>query len=123
MIEKWRASSDQNGTCAALLTDLSKAFDCLPHDPLIAKIQAYGCDIPSLKWFNCYLRNRRQRVEMNNFYSSWAETSFEVPQGCILGPILFNVFLSDLFFFIKNEDGASYVDKTTPCETGKFCIC
>ena len=118
MIEKWRASSDQNGTCAALLTDLSKPFDCLPHDLLLAKIQAYGCDIPSLKLFNCYLRNRRQRVKMSNFYSSWAETWFEVPQGCILGPILFNVFLSDLFFFIKNEDGASYAEKTTPCETG-----
>ena len=74
MTEKWRASSDQNGTCAALLTDLSKPFDCLPHDLLLAKIQSYGCDIPSLKLFNCYLRNRRQRVKMSNFYSSWAET-------------------------------------------------
>ena len=71
MIEKWRASSDQNGTCAALLTDPSKAFDCLPHDLLIAKLHACGCNLPSFKLLNCYLCNRRQRVEINNFYSPW----------------------------------------------------
>ena len=118
MIEKWRASLDQNGTCAALLTDLSKAFDCLPHDLLIAKLHAYGCDLPSLKLLNCYLRNRRQRVKINNFYSSWAEILFGVSQGSILGPILFNIFLSDLFLFIKNKDVVSYADDTTPYETG-----
>ena len=118
IIEKWRASLDQKGTCAALLTDLSKAFDCLPHDLLIAKLRAYGCDLPSLKLLNCYLRNRCQRVKINNFYSSWAEILFGVPQGFILGPILFNIFLSDLFLFIKNNDVASYADDTTPYETG-----
>ena len=63
MTEKWRASLDQNGTRAALLTDLSKVFDCLPHDLLIAQLHAYGCDLPSLKFLNSYLRNRHQRVK------------------------------------------------------------
>ena len=71
MIEKWRASLNQNGTCAALLTDLPKAFDCLPHDILIAKVLdilvAYGYDLPSLKLLNSYLRNRHQGVQINNF--------------------------------------------------------
>ena len=123
MIEKWRASLDQNGTCAALLTDLSKAFDCLPHDLLIAKLHAYGCDLPSLKLLNSYLRNRHQHIKINNFYSSWAELLFGVPQGSILGLLLFNIFLCDLFLFIKNKDVACYADDTTPYKTGKFCIC
>ena len=118
VIEKWRASLDQNGTCAALLTDLAKAFDCLPHDLLIAKLRACGCDLPSQKLLNSYLRNRHQRVKTNNFYNLWAEILFGVAQGSILGPLLFNKFLCDLFLFIKNKDIASYVDYTTPYETG-----
>ena len=119
MIEKWRASLDQNGTCAALLTDLSKAFDCLPHDLLIAKLHACGCDLPSLKLLKSYLRNRHRRVKINNFYTSWAKILFGVPQGSILGPLLFNIFLCDLFLFIKSKDVASYADDTTPYETGE----
>ena len=83
------------------------------------KLHAYGCDLPSLKLLNCYLRNRRQRIKINSFYSSWAKILFGVPQGSILGPILFNIFLSNLFIFIKNKDVASYVDNTTPYETGQ----
>ena len=121
MIEKWRASLDQNGTCAALLTDLSKAFDCLPHDLLIAKLHAYGCDLPSLKLLNSYLHNRHQRVKINNFYSSWAEILFGVPQGSILGHLLFKIFHSDLFLFIKNKDVASYANDSTHYKTwGNF---
>ena len=84
MTEKCRASLDQNETWATPLTNLSKAFDCLPHNLLIAKLHAYGCDLPSLKLLNCYLRNRRQRVKISNFYSLWAEILFVFPQGSIL---------------------------------------
>ena len=123
MTEKWRTSLDQNGTCATLLTDLSKAFDCLPHDLLIAKLHAYGCDLPSLKLLNSYLRNRHQHGKINNLYSSNAEILFGVPQGSILGLIIFNVFLCDLFLLIKNKDVACYADDTTLYETGGNSAC
>ena len=80
-----------------LLTDLSKAFDCLPHDLLIAKLHAYGLDMPSLELLHFYLTKRRQRVKIDNTYSSWSGILFGVPQGSILGPPLFNIFLWDLF--------------------------
>ena len=117
IIEKWRASLDQNGTCAALLTDLSKVFDSLPHDLSIAKLHACGCDLPSVKLLNCYLRNRRQCVKINSVYISWTEILFGVPQRSILGLILFNVFLSDLFLVIKNKDVDSHADDTTQDST------
>ena len=69
------------------------------------------------KLHKCYLRNRRQCVKINSFYSLWEEILFGVSEGSILGPVLFNSFLSDLFLFIKNKDVASYSGETTPYET------
>ena len=97
MIEKWRKSLDEGGACGAVLTDLSKAFDFLPRKLLIPKLHDYGVDILSLKLLHSYLTKRKQRVKLNGTYNSWSEIIFGVPQGSILGSLLFNIFLCDLF--------------------------
>ena len=112
MIEKWRKFLDAGGAFGALLTDLSKAFDCLPHELLIAKLHAYGVDVPSLRLLHSYLTKRKQRVKLNDTYSSWSEILLGVPQGSILGPLLFNIFLCDLFQFFPDVDIANYANDT-----------
>ena len=119
MIEKLKESIDNKGVYAALLTDLSKAFDCLPHDLLIAKLHAYGVELNALNFLCSYLTNRYQRVKINNSFSEWSEIIYGVPQGSILGPLLFNIFLSDLFLFLPETTFASYADDNTPFLIGK----
>ena len=114
IIEKWKKSVDNGGAFGALFTDLSKAFDCLSHELLIAKLDAYGLDKKSLKLLNDYLSHRKQRVEINDFFSSWDEILFGVPQGSILGPLLFNIFICDMFYFLEDYDIANYADDSTP---------
>ena len=79
LIEKWKESVDSGGAFGALLTDLSEAFDCLPHELLIAKLNAYGFDEKALKLIHSYLSSRKQRVKVNDSYSSWREILYGVP--------------------------------------------
>ena len=119
LLEKWRYNVDQGRMFGALLTDLSKAFDCLPHDIIIAKLNAYGFDMKALNFIYDYLRNRKQRTKIDNAYSSWQNILYGVPQGSILGPLLFNIDLCDLFFVMNHEDIANYADDNTPYVSGK----
>ena len=101
----------------ALLRDLSKAFDCLNHDLLVAKLDAYGFSLPVSRLIHDYLLNRKQRTSINNSYSTWMEIVFGISQGSILGPLLFNIFLADLFFVVNSMDIANYADDITPYTT------
>ena len=102
----------------ALLSDLSKAFDCLSHDLLNAKLNAYGFSIDSLRLVKDNWSNRRQRTRLNLAYISWEKKLLRVPQRSFLGPLLFNIFLYDLFFIMDGIDFASYADDNTPYTIG-----
>ena len=86
LLGKWKRAVDSGQMFGALLTDLSKAFDCLDHELLIAKLNAYGFSLPALKLVHDYLSNRKQRTKVNRTCSSWLEIVFGVPQGSMLGP-------------------------------------
>ena len=109
-----RGSVDQGHVFGALLTDLSKAFDCLPHNLLIAKLNAYGFDNNAVRFVYDYLISRKQRTKISDTHSSWQEILSEVPQGSILGLLLFTTDTCDLFLTIKDCHIANYADDNTP---------
>ena len=114
MVEKWRQYLDNGGVSGALFTDLSKAFDCILYDLLIAKLTAYGFDYNSLQMLQSYLSNRKQRTKINDAYSEYCKVLFRVPQGSMLGPLLFNIYICDIFYDINDCNFASYADDNTP---------
>ena len=80
MLEHWKTSLDCKKQVGAVLTDLSKAFDCFNHDLLIAKFEAYGFNAKALVFIQDYLSNRSQRTKINSEYSSYRDIKYCVPQ-------------------------------------------
>ena len=97
MIETIRETRDNHRVFAAVMTDLSKAFHCILHELLVVKLHAYGFDESSLKVIISYLKNRTQTTKVGSSFSELLNIIYGVPQGSILGPLLFIIYICDLF--------------------------
>ena len=110
LVEDWKKSLDDGKLVAMVAMDLSKAFDSLPHSLLISKLRAYGLDNSSCAFLQNYLTGRFQRVKVGDELSCWELNRHGVPQGSVLGPLCFNVFLNDLSYFISRVSLNAYAD-------------
>ena len=113
LLEEWREHLDNNKTVGGILIDLLKAFDCVPHDLLLAKLAAYGIDDNLILYIHSYLLNRKQCVCINNILSEFNKVISGVPQGSIVGPTLFNCFFNDFYYFIKNANVHNFAEDNT----------
>ena len=117
MTEKWRTTLDNNKVIAALSMDLSKAFDSLPHDILIAKIHVYGFEMSALKLIYSYLIDRTQTVKVKSGCNTECQIKSGVQQGSLLGVLLFNIYLNDMFDSI-DADLFNFVDNNNLSSAG-----
>ena len=113
LVEEWRERLDNNYIVGAILMNLSKAFDCISHDLVIDKLAAYGLDDTTLQLIFSYLKNRKQCIRINNIYRSFKNIMTGIPQGSIVGPLLFDFSINELFFFIESSSIHNFADDNT----------
>ena len=114
VIKNWYRSVDAAGQAGALLTSICKVFDCIDHNLLVTKYFAYGFDKNSLYFIYLYLKRRKKRSKINSSYSEFAGILFGVHKGSTMGPLLFNIYICDLFLEDNDIDISDYPDDNTP---------
>ena len=110
MIEKWKHALDKDKKFGTIFMDLTKAFDTLNDKLLRAKLNAYGFSFSAIKFIQSYLSERFQRVNINSNFSEWCKILLGAPQGSILGLLLFNIVINDIFYFIQDAYICNFAD-------------
>ena len=110
LLPAWQKKLDNLGIIGTILMGLSKAYDCLPYDLLIAKREAYGIDRYNLRLSMNYLNSRKQQTKVGSSDSKWSQIKHGIPQGSIMGLLLFNIIINDLFFVIEESDICKFAD-------------
>ena len=113
MLEKCKYLLDNGYNIGVLFMDQSKAFDVLNHSFLLAKLDAYGFSLKSTNFIQSYLNKRMQKVNVNNKFSAWEDIYSGVPQGYILGQLLFRIFINYIFSFLTTCEMCKYAEDNT----------
>ena len=113
MIETWKTKLNMGHKVGVIYMDLSKAFDSVNHELLTTKLRCYGLDQNAVECFKSYLSNHYQCCKIDNTLGDWRKIIAGIPQGSILGPLLFNIFLNDIFLFLKIANLGNYADDST----------